>query len=97
MLDEGGEVVGVGSVHHVEDELAVLQVGLDALLGEKFRQVLLIHDVGDEADYTQLVILGHLDGSKLSPWNEMLTTSEHLFQKFLRDLLPGRYVELACK
>ena len=58
MLDEGGEVVGVGGVHHVKEELAVRQVGLGALLGEEFRQVLLLHDVGDETDYTQLVILG---------------------------------------
>ena len=95
MLDEGGELVRVGGVHHIEEELAVRQVGLGALLGEEFRQVL--HDVGDEADYTQLVKLGHLDGSKLTPWNEMLPTSKHFFQKVLRDLLPGRHVELACK
>ena len=35
MLDEGGEVVGVGGVHHIEEELAVRQVGLGALLGEE--------------------------------------------------------------
>ena len=39
MLDEGGEVIGVGGVHHIEEELAVRQVGLGALLGEEFRQV----------------------------------------------------------
>ena len=65
--------------------------------GKNFCQVLLLHDVGDEADYTQLVILGHLDGSELGPWNDMLPTSEHLFQKVLRDHLPGRLVKLAGK
>ena len=78
MLDEGGEVVWVEGVHHIEEELAVRQIGLGAPLGEEFRQVLLLHDVGDKADYTQLVILGHLDGSKLRHWNEMLSTRNTL-------------------
>ena len=42
VLEEGGEVVGVGGVHHVEEELAVRQVGLGALLGEELGQLLLL-------------------------------------------------------
>ena len=57
MLNESCEVHRLGGVHHVEEELAVRQVGLGAVLREEFCQVLLLHDVGDEADYTQLVIL----------------------------------------
>ena len=72
VLEEGGEVVRVGGVHHVEEELAVGQVGLGALLGEELGQLLLLHDVGDEVDDAQLFILGHLDGAELSPWDEML-------------------------
>ena len=86
----------VGGVDHIEEELAIRQVGLCALLRDKLRQILLLHDVGDEAYDTQLVILGHLDRSELGLWNKMLPTSDHLFQKVLRDLLPGRHVELAC-
>ena len=52
MLDEDSEVVGVGGVRHIEEELAVRQVGLGALLREESRQVILLHDVGDEADHT---------------------------------------------
>ena len=36
VLEEGGEVVRVGGVHHVEEELAVGQIGLGALLGKNF-------------------------------------------------------------
>ena len=79
LLDEGGEVVKVGGVHHVEEELEVGQVGLGALLGEEIGQVLLLHDVGYEVDNAQLIILGHLVGSELSPGDEVLPAFKHLF------------------
>ena len=79
VLEEGGEVVGVGGVHHVEEELAVGQVGFGALLGEELCQLLLLPDVGDEVDDTQLVILGYLDGAELSPWDEMLPACKYFF------------------
>ena len=95
VLEEGGEVVGVGGVHHVEEELAVGQVRLGALLGEELGQLLLLHDVGDEADDAELVILGHLDGAELGRGDEVLPAGEHLLQEVLGHLLPGRHVELA--
>ena len=95
MLDQSCQVVRIRRVHHVEEVLAVRQVGLGALLRKEFRQLLLLNDVPDEADDAQLVVLGHLNRAELGPGHEMLPACNHSLEKVLRHLLPRRHVELA--
>lgn len=95
VLDESCEVVRVRGVHHVEEELAVGQVGLGALLGKELAELLLLHDIAYEVDHAQLIVLRDLDGAQLCPGDEMLPAREDLLQKVLGHLLRGRHVELA--
>ena len=95
MLDQSCQVVRVGGVHHVEEELAVRQVGFGALLWKEFPEFLLLHNIGDEADDAQLIILWHLNRSELGPGDKMLPACKYFFEKVLGDLLSGRHVELA--
>jgi len=95
MLDQGAEVVRVGRVHDVEEVLPVGEICLGPLLGEELGELFLLHHLANEVDHAQLVVLGHFDGAELVQRDEMLSSSEDLFEKVLGDLLLQWQVELA--
>jgi len=96
VLYQGRDVVRVGGVDHIEEELPVREVGCRALLREELGELGLRHDIGDQVHDAQLVVLRDLHGPQLRPWNEVLAPREDLLEEVLGDLLCGGEVVLAC-
>jgi hypothetical protein len=94
VLNQLRYVVVVRGVDHVEEEDAIGQVRLGALLREELGQLRLLHHVADEVHDAELVVLGHLYGAQLGVRDEVLPPGEDLLEEVLGDLLGRRQVIL---
>jgi hypothetical protein len=95
MLDKGRDILRVRSVHHIEEELSVWEVGERALLGEELGELRLSHDIFNKAHDTQLVVLRYFNRPQLCPWYEMLSAGKDLLKEVLGYLLDGGHIVLA--